>query len=185
VISVPPGKMEAVRELVDVRTADWRDRLPVLLGLPVLVGFPARSLRETVFHFTTTPAPLPDAGVWIGSRDPALPEWLHPFGSPVLAAFDERGRYLAGVGIKRHDAFGHELAVGTQPHARGAGLARALVAQAARSVLADGAVPTYAHELGNLASARVAQAAGFPDAGWRQFDLGDAPALSAVHRRTD
>ena len=77
----------------------------------------------------------------------------------------------AGVGIKRHTPHGHELAVGTEPAHRGRGLARALVAQAARRVLAEGAVPLYLHEFANSASAQVAAAAGFPDRGWRVVGL--------------
>jgi hypothetical protein len=45
------------------------------------------------------------------------------------------------------------------------------VAQAARRVLDDGAVPTYLHAFDNVASARVAEAAGFPDRGWQVFEL--------------
>ncbi|MFD0788502.1 GNAT family N-acetyltransferase, partial [Micromonospora azadirachtae] len=61
--------------------------------------------------------------------------------------------------------------VGTAPEAQGRGLARRLVAQAARRVLDEGAVPTYLHEWSNHASARVADAAGFPDRGWRSFGV--------------
>lgn len=53
----------------------------------------------------------------------------------------------------------------------GGGLARRLVAQAARRVLAEGAVPTYLHSRQNTASARVAEAAGFPDRGWLSFGV--------------
>lgn len=49
---------------------------------------------------------------------------------------------------------------------RGRGLARRLVAQAARRVLDEGAVATYLHARGNVGSARVAEAAGFADRGW-------------------
>jgi predicted GNAT family acetyltransferase len=75
------------------------------------------------------------------------------------------------VGRKQHDNHGHELSVGTDERHRGRGLARLLVAQAARRVLADGAVPTYLHAFDNIASAHVADAAGFPDRGWRVFEL--------------
>jgi predicted GNAT family acetyltransferase len=78
----------------------------------------------------------------------------------------EDDRYVAGVGIKQHDRFGRELAVVTEPAARGRGLARRLVAQAARRVLDEGAIPTYLHAPDNVASARVAEASGFPDRGW-------------------
>jgi predicted GNAT family acetyltransferase len=56
--------------------------------------------------------------------------------------------------------------VGTAEAARGRGLARRLVAQAARRVLDEGAVPTYVHDPANEASAKVAEAAGLKDQGW-------------------
>ncbi|MFL6072195.1 MAG: GNAT family N-acetyltransferase [Mycobacteriales bacterium] len=128
------------------------------------------------FRWSTRPADLPDAGVWRDADDPSLPEWLRPFGGKVLVALDDRGGYLAGVGIKRHDRHGHELAVGTAEAARGRGLARRLVAQAARAVLADGAVPTYLHDPANTPSARVATAAGFPDLGWKVLGIAPQPS---------
>ena len=91
----------------------------------------------------------------------------------MLVARDEAGRHLAGVGVKRHDGPGQELAVVTEPAAAGRGLARRLVAQAARRVLDEGAVPTYLHATGNAASARVATAAGFADEGWSAYLLVD------------
>jgi GNAT superfamily N-acetyltransferase len=97
------------------------------------------------------------------------------FGGQVLVAVDPSGTYLGGVGVRRHDAYGRELAVVTAPAARGRGRARRLVAQAARRVLADGAVPTYLHDRGNTASARVADAAGFPDRGWSAIGLTEPP----------
>ncbi|HEX9530635.1 MAG TPA: GNAT family N-acetyltransferase, partial [Acidimicrobiales bacterium] len=68
--------------------------------------------------------------------------------------------------------FGHELAVVTEDGHREGGLARRLVAQAARRVVAEGAVPTYLHSDSNVASAHVAEAAGFADQGWRVVSLG-------------
>jgi GNAT superfamily N-acetyltransferase len=100
--------------------------------------------------------------------DARVPDWLLPFGGEVLMAFDpESGAYIAGVGIKVHDEFGHELAVVTEDAAQGRGLARRLVAQAGRRVIEGGAVPTYLHADANVRSAKVAVAAGFPDVGWR------------------
>jgi GNAT superfamily N-acetyltransferase len=125
------------------------------------------------FRLKTAPAPLADAGEWVDDDDPVVPDWLRPFGGRVLVARDDDGSYLAGVGIKRHDADGHELSVGTEPEARGRGLARRLVAQAARTLLDDGIVATYLHDPANIASARVADAAGFPDLGWRVLGMFD------------
>jgi hypothetical protein len=167
VLSVPPHSVEEVREFVRAQPYSWRTTLPAI------VGFARRQLVEMVFRFTTSPADLPEAGIWIDPGHPGLPAWLRPFAPEVLVAFDGGGRYLSGVGVKRHDAFGHELAVGTDPAARGAGLAPRLVAQAARSALAGGAVATYVHDPDNVASARVADAAGLPDREWRILRLAD------------
>jgi GNAT superfamily N-acetyltransferase len=90
-------------------------------------------------------------------------------------AFDDDGEYVAGVGIKKHDPYGHELAVVTEERAGGKGLGRRLVTQAARRVLADGAVPTYLHADSNVRSAKVADASGFPDRGWRILGVAPRP----------
>lgn len=166
VLSVPPAEVPAVRGLADLPL----DRL--VEELPAAIGLPDRAVYRAVFRWSPCPSPLPDAGVWLPARDPGVPEWLRPFGGEVLVARDpDTGEYLAGVGLKHHDEYGRELAVGTEPAARGRGLARRLVAQAARRVLDEGAVPTYQHDPSNLASARVAEAAGFPDRGWTSFGL--------------
>ncbi len=169
VLSVPPDRAGEVRELA-VCANESPDGL--LAGLPAAVGFPLREPYQAVFRWTVNPAPLADAGAWTFVGDAAVPGWLRIFGGEVLVALDPKtGEYLAGVGIKRHDVFGHELSVGTAPAARGRGLARRLIAQAARRVLDDGAVPTYLHSPENTASARVAEAAGLPDRGWRSFGV--------------
>ena len=166
VLSVPPDRVAVVRALA----ADLPvDRL--IPALPAAVGLPAWPTHDSVFRWTLAPAPLPDVGEWIPPGTRGLPSWLRLFDREVLVVRGPDGRYLAGVGVKRHDAYGHELAVGTVPAARGRGLARRLVAQAARRVLDEGAVPTYLHNRDNLASARVAEAAGFPDRGWRSFGV--------------
>lgn len=66
---------------------------------------------------------------------------------------------VARVGIKRHDELGHEISVGTDPRARGHGLARRVVTQAARRILDQGRIPTYLHAFDNAASSRVAAGA--------------------------
>jgi GNAT superfamily N-acetyltransferase len=162
VLSVPPDQLAALAPLAD-RSPDH-----LLAALPAALGKPDAFVYQGVFRWSTTPADLPDAGVWVPADDPVVPDWLRVFGGEVLLALDRAtGAYLAGVGIKRHDRCGRELSVGTEPAARGQGLARRLVAQAARRVIADGAVATYLHDPANLASARVAAAAGFPDLGWK------------------
>ncbi|TYB97206.1 GNAT family N-acetyltransferase [Micromonospora sp. WP24] len=165
VLSVPPDRVTAVRALTDLPL----DRL--IPALPAAVGLPDWTTHDGPFRWSLAPAPLPDVGEWIPPTAPGLPPWLRLFDSDVLVVRAPDGRYLAGAGVKRHDAYGHELAVGTAPEARGRGVARRLVAQAARRVLDEGAIPTYLHERGNQASARVAEAAGFPDRGWRSFGV--------------
>jgi len=170
VVSVPPAAAGAVR-LAAHEWGELPDTLPVALDRPdafVFVG---------TFRWTATPAPLPDAGTWIDVTDPAIPLWLHPFGGKALVALID-GEYAAGVGIKRHNAYGLELSVGTEEQHRGKGLASRLVAQAARWVLAQGAVPIYLHDPANVASDRTAWTAGFPDFGWQILGLasrGPAP----------
>ncbi|WP_089156871.1 GNAT family N-acetyltransferase [Micromonospora sp. NBS 11-29] len=166
VLSVAPHRVDAVRALVRGRPVEeWLPALPAAVGAPEFVT------QRAVFRWCTDPAPSPDVGEWLPPTLPGLPPWLRLFDRDVLVARDADGGYLAGVGIKRHDAYGHELAVGTAPAARGRGLARRLVAQAARRVLDEGAVPTYLHGVDNVASARVADAAGFPDRGWTSFGV--------------
>jgi GNAT superfamily N-acetyltransferase len=168
VLSVPPARAPVVRDVA--RRGDWSE---LLAALPALVDHPHQRVYSGVFRFCLEPVALADAGVWVDASKPSVPEWLRPFGHEVLIAWDvDTGAYLAGVGIKHHDRYGHELAVGTEPAARGQGLARRLVAQAARRVIDEGGVPTYQHDPANIASAKVAEAAGFPDRGWRSVGLG-------------
>lgn len=172
VLSVPPADADAVRIRVVQLGANgntWEELLP---QLPELLARPDRFVYSGIFRFCDRPATLPDAGDWIPADDPSVPLWLRPFGHEVLIARDpDTGAYLAGVGIKHHDRYGRELAVGTDEAARGRGLARRLVAQAARRVLDEGGIPTYQHDPTNIASARVADAAGFPDRGWRSAGM--------------
>lgn len=173
VLSVPPDRADAVDDALAASgglTDAGREQVAALLGGGVLgrgvfrraEGVPGRDV-------------LPDAGSWVDRDDPRVPEWLRPFNGGVLLALDDDGAYAAGVGVKRHDDVGHELSVGTDPDHRGRGLAQRLVAQAARRLLTDGATVTYLHAPDNVASARVADAAGFPDHGWSVWGLFRAP----------
>lgn len=173
VLSVPPQHAEGVRAALDEAgglTAAGRSQVAGLLGGGV-VG------RGVFRRAEAVPGPdvLPDAGTWVDAADPRVPDWLRPFNGGVLLALDADGAYAAGVGVKRHDDVGHEVSVGTDPGHRGRGLARRLVAQAARSLLTDGATVTYLHAPDNTASARVADAAGFPDRDWSVWGLFPSP----------
>jgi GNAT superfamily N-acetyltransferase len=180
-LSVPPLSFGRVRKLVGAHaTPSAIDRQALGALLPAALGIPERRFIEATLRWTTRPTPLPDIGTWQRSDDPGLPSWLRPFNGPVLVATDRSGRYTAGVGIKQHNRFGHELAVHTDPDSRGRGLARALVAQAARHVLAKGAIAIYIHDLDNTGSARVAEAAGFPDHGWRWLGLAEHPRTAPL-----
>lgn len=161
VLSVPPATVAAVRALDD----------PLGPGLAAAVGRPEARVSRGVLRWSQAPAALEPLGEWVARDDPRVPDWLRPFNGDVLIVCDAAGRYLAGAGRKQHTRHGHELAVGTVAHARGRGLARRLVVTAAQRVLADGAVPLYLHDPANTASARVAEAAGFPDRGWSVWSL--------------
>jgi GNAT superfamily N-acetyltransferase len=167
VLSVPSAAAGAVAAAA--RRASSLEALAV--RLPALVGRPGDNFGQGVFRWSVNPTPLPDAGEWVEPSDPRLPAWMKPLNGPVLVAWDEDGHYAAGLGRKRHDAYGQELAVATNASQRGKGLARRLVAQAARRILDEGAVPTYLHAPDNPASARVADAAGFPDLGFSIYGL--------------
>jgi len=162
VLSVPPDLVEAVRAAGD-------DLDTVAAALPGLAGRPDARFGRGVFrwcHGLLDPAGDDADAVWLPPGDERVPPWLAVFNGDVLVHLDEHGRYGAGVGRKRHDDWGQELSVATAEHLRGRGLARRLVAQAARRVAEEGAVATYLHATSNTASAHVAQAAGFPDTGW-------------------
>jgi RimJ/RimL family protein N-acetyltransferase len=171
-LSVTPARADEVRRVAGPLHDD-----KVRAAIVRAVGAEGSVIGRGVFRWSTdVPSAdvLPDAGEWVSPGDPRVPRWLRPFNyGALLIAWDRDGAYGAGVGIKRHDDVGHEIAVGTSEHLRGRGLARRLVAQAARRVLAEGNLPTYLHDPANTASARVADAAGFRDRGWSVYGLFD------------
>jgi GNAT superfamily N-acetyltransferase len=186
----PPPGITIVEN--DVRGAPgWDGHLHPVWGLRVAdataVGVPPEwpvgndretfvgGLAEGIFRWSVAPPEVEPIGVWVPVSDPRLPDWLVPFGGEVLVAFGDDGAYAAGVGLKRHDDDVWEIAVGTDERHRGKGLARRVVAQAAAAVLEAGKVPTYQHDLDNVASGKVADAAGFPDRGWRFLTAADVP----------
>lgn len=171
VIAVPPHATDAVESAIggDLERDGVGDVLGEILGVGPAV------FATGVFRTTDTVAPgLVDIGEWFEHHTPDLPDWLAPFNGPRLVAFHDDAP-VAGVGIKVHDAHGRELSVVTDEAARGKGHARRLVATATRRILAEGAVPTYLHDPRNTASARVADAVGFPDRGWQVHGLWPRP----------
>ena len=181
VLSVSPGFADIfagvdIEALVgDLFREDTSRLLTRRLGMPVSGG-------TTIFRWSEAAPEMEEIGECVDANDPRLPDWLRPFNGGVVAAFDvERGEYMAGVGLKRHDVFAREISVGTDPDYRGQGLATLLVAQAARLVIAEGEVPIYQHGEDNVGSAKVAEAAGFPDRGWHS--IGIYPQLLDVRRR--
>ena len=162
ILSVPPDRFEAAR-------AAGATLVEVLDGLPEALGQPGGVVGRGVYRYGVSPPQLDEIGEWLPAGAPDVPAWLQPFGGEVLVVRED-GHYVAGLGIKRHDELGLEVAVATEEAWRGRGLARALVSRAATCILRGGGVPIYLHGRGNAASARVAEAAGFPDRGW--FVLG-------------
>ncbi|HEX2047972.1 MAG TPA: GNAT family N-acetyltransferase [Acidimicrobiales bacterium] len=162
ILSVPPDRVDAVR-------AAGSTLEEVLDGLPEALGQPGGVVGWGVYRYAVSPPEVEAIGEWVSADAPDVPAWLRPFGGKVLVVRED-DQYVAGLGIKRHDDLGREVAVATEEPWRGRGLARALVARASRCILASGGVPIYLHGRGNVASARVAEAAGFPDRGW--FVLG-------------
>lgn len=162
ILSVPPDRVEEVRSAGSTLEA-------ILDAVPEALGQPGAVAGRGVYRYSVAPPRLEPVGEWVPAADPDVPAWLRPFGGDVLVVRED-GKYVAGLGIKRHDDIGMEVAVATEEAWRGRGLARALVARAAAGILVGGGVPVYLHGRGNEASARVAQAAGFPDRGW--FILG-------------
>ena len=170
VLAISPryaGLFEGVRAsdvFDDAAGPDAQRRLEARLGVAVGAGMP-------VFRWAEAAAGGGDIGQWVAKDDPRIADWLRPFNGGILAVFDDDDGYVAGVGLKRHNDLAFELSVGTEPDFRGQGLASTLVAQAARAIIAAGGIPLYQHAEGNEASAKVADAAGFPDRGWHMLEI--------------
>ncbi len=168
VLSVPPDAVDEFSSIIKGFDVD-EDMALLEQAAPVLAEILGRNgvIGSGFFRWSETPTPMKDVGEWVPTDDPRVPEWLKPFNGDVLIVWDDDGNYGAGVGRKQHDQWGHEISVGTEESLRGRGIARQIVTTAARRILRDGAIPTYLHAPDNFASAKVADAAGFPDLGWR------------------
>jgi ribosomal protein S18 acetylase RimI-like enzyme len=167
VISVPFSVLDEAIALAELGFAAMSAAIGALFGRPhVPLGvYDFRYLRELVA--------LEPLGEWVQAEDPRTPAWLRPFNGGVLIVCDGDDRYMAGVGLKLHDEFASEIAVGTEPEFRGRGLARRLVATASRHLVEEGKTATYEHVPSNDRSGAVAIAAGFSDSGWTTIHLGN------------
>ena len=168
-VADPAGRaVVRVPAAVAARLTAPEDVPALLTALPGAVGIPGTA-GAGVLRWAQDVPDVEDSGVWLpaDAGEPRVPDWLRPFGGQVLVALDDAGTYLAGVGVKRHSDDLSELAVVTDERARGRGLARRLVAQAAREELVRGRTVLYLHAPDNEASTRVARASGFPDTGWQ------------------
>jgi NADPH2:quinone reductase len=176
VVSVPPAALDAM-DLLGGLGPEVLTQPAWVAAAAQAVGRPGARLRAGVLRAVTDAsevADLDDLGTWVPRGDPSLPAWLRPFDAPhVLLDRADDGTVRGGVGIKAHDPTGAELAVVTEPDHRGRGIGRRLVATATRRVLAEGRAALYLHDPGNTASARLAEAVGFRDHGWRIVDLDD------------
>jgi GNAT superfamily N-acetyltransferase len=103
--------------------------------------------------------------VVLDTSDPRLPDWVHGHFTGEAWVVLEGGKVLSTAVLKRYDDRLREIAVGTAEAARGRGLARAVVAAAARAVLTEGRAVLYNHAEDNFASAKVAEAVGLHEFG--------------------
>lgn len=156
----------------DVETLSLEGFDALSSGIGRLFGRPDLRLGVNDFRYLARIVDLEPLGEWVESDDPRLPAWLRPFNGGILIVCDGNERYMAGVGLKLHDALASEIAVGTEPEFRGRGLARRLVATAARHLAQSGATATYEHVRANDRSGAVAVASGFSDEGWTTIHLG-------------
>lgn len=178
VLSVPPKYFDRVWTLCEENNHDL-DALGRQLA--EALDRPGWRFGRGFFRWTTAPKPdeQPLLGTWHLPTDAVVPPWLRTFPGKVLIA-EIDGELAASVGIKRHNHWGHELAVVTEENFRQQGIAARVIRQAAARVLEHGAIPLYVHADDNVGSAKAAQAAGFDDQGWRI--LGIFPPTS--HRHT-
>jgi FR47-like protein len=140
-----------------------------LVGDPAVVETGLAGLAEAtggrlvgVIARTGLEVPAPEAEVTLTTaRDGRLPDWVRGhFTGPAWVVLSPDGRVLSTAVLKDYDQRLREISVGTEEEARGRGLARSVVRAAARGVLAQGRAVLYLHDIGNDASAAVAEAAG-------------------------
>ena len=161
VLSVTPLRFPAMRQLVEQLSVDHllTDRDALMDAIPSALERPTMAVVDTPVRWTVAPTELPVVGTWRGSR---------------LLGVGPRRR--AQVDVRRINRFGHELVLHVDDGTDWC-LSAALLAQAARRVISDGAVPVLRRDLDRPAVAAIATVAGFHDAGWRAVSLAPRSAL--------
>ncbi|HEY2960014.1 MAG TPA: GNAT family N-acetyltransferase [Actinomycetota bacterium] len=169
VVGVAPALAARLREHLDGPET-------VVAALEALAaGLPGHLFSGTARTGVMIPEPAVPVTV-LDASDPRLPEWVlgHFVGEAWVVL--EGGKVLSNAVLKRYDDRLREISVGTAAEARGRGLARAVVAAAARFVLAEGRAVLYNHAVDNDASARVAEAVGLHVLGTYRAVVADRPA---------
>src|SRR5919198_1471674 len=166
VVGVAPEHAARLRQLLDGPDT-------VTTALKALAAeLPGHMFSTTARTGVVIPPPVVQVTV-LDASDPRLPQWVlgHFVGEAWVVLED--GEVLSTAVLKRYDERLREISVGTAPSARGRGLARSVVAAAARFVLAEGRAVLYNHALDNDASARVAEAVGLHEFGRFHVIAGD------------
>jgi GNAT superfamily N-acetyltransferase len=158
VVGVDPEHAERLRGLLDGPAS----------VVPALEAFaaelPGHRFSTTARTGVVIPPPAVEITV-LDASDPRLPDWVHGHFAGEAWVVLEGGEVLSTAVLKRYDERLREISVGTAPAARGRGLARSVVAAAARAVLAEGRAVLYNHAVDNDASARVAESVGLHELG--------------------
>jgi GNAT superfamily N-acetyltransferase len=159
VLAVSPAHAPLVRQHL-------RDLATLLPGLEAVAArLPGHLFSGVARTGVAIPPPAVEVTV-LDASDPRLPGWVHGhFTGEAWVVLDEQGHVLSTAVLKRYDERLREISVGTVEAARGRGLARAVVAAAARHVLSEGRAVLYNHAPDNEASARVAEAVGLHEFG--------------------
>jgi RimJ/RimL family protein N-acetyltransferase len=159
VVAVSPEWAEPLRKHLDgpdtVRTA----------MAAVAAAIPGHLFSGVARTGVVIPPPAVEVTV-IDATDRRLPDWvIGHFTGEAWVVLGERGEVLSTAVLKRYDERLREISVGTAAAARGRGLARSVVAAAARAVLAEGRAVLYNHDPDNHASAKVAESVGLHELG--------------------
>jgi RimJ/RimL family protein N-acetyltransferase len=158
IVGVAPAYAARLREHLDGPET-------VVTALKALAAeLPGHMFSTTARTGVVIPAPAVPVTV-LDASDPRLPEWVHGHFVGEAWVVLEDGEVLSTAVLKRYDERLREISVGTAPSARGRGLARSVVAAAARFVLAEGRAVLYNHAVDNHASARVASSVGLHELG--------------------